>query len=374
MAVSSPQALVTVQVYDYEVGLDGKPLAGARVGITLQANQTTTSVSPLVDLDSRTLTVTTDANGFWSINLVPNLNITPANTVYSVRTPTRSYDIQITGTAGPYQASTLSVTTPTNLPVNTTVVPNPLTIQGLLTAQAGLSVTGPVSFPAASIPLSALTPAPATDSLAMHLAGAETVTGIKTFSANPVFNAAAIPLSALTPAAAQDSLAMHLAGAETITGIKTFNANPVFQAGAIPNTALALTYLQAGAAQTATVATPEAGNFSAAYGNLATLGPVVTVTTGTQALVGVFCLMGNGTANNSSSMGFSVSGASTIPASDAQAVRILAYTGSTGLISASAIFLVTVTPGINTFTARYSTNGVNNATFANRNIFVIPFV
>jgi hypothetical protein len=61
----------------------------------------------------------------------------------------------------------------------------------------------------------------AADSLLAHLAGAEAITGIKTFTANPVFNAAAIPDAALA------SSFLHLAGAETITGLKTLTASPI---------------------------------------------------------------------------------------------------------------------------------------------------
>jgi len=240
-AVSSAQALSLVTVFDYEYDPSGNPLVDARVGVTLQANQTT-NVAPLTNLDTRTMYVLTDRNGFWSISLVPNVLISPANTVYSVQTPVRSFDIQITAAVGPYQASSLSVTTPATLPVGTTTLNNPLSVTGLLTASGGLSVTGAVTFPAASIPLADISPTPATDSLAVHLAGAESITGIKTFSANPVFNTASIPIADVTPLPATDSLAVHLAGAETITGAKTFNANPVFNAAAIPEASLAQTH------------------------------------------------------------------------------------------------------------------------------------
>lgn len=89
------------------------------------------------------------------------------------------------------------------------------------------------------------------------LATAQNITGAKTFVADPVFNDAAIPeakvaglpadLAALIAAdnaeavarAAADLLAVHLAGAENITGVKTFQANPVFNAGGIAQAAIA---------------------------------------------------------------------------------------------------------------------------------------
>jgi len=118
----------------------------------------------------------------------------------------------------------------------------------------------------------------AADNLVLHLAGAESITGAKTFSVNPVFNAGAIPDNAIATVSlnkvvgvaastdtvamarlvgalsstttvpstlvnlstvAADNLVLHLAGGESITGAKTFSVNPVFNAGAIPDSAIA---------------------------------------------------------------------------------------------------------------------------------------
>ncbi|MDO8806677.1 MAG: hypothetical protein Q7R35_19865 [Elusimicrobiota bacterium] len=138
--------------------------------------------------------------------------------------------------------------------------------------------------------------AKAADSAVVHLASAETISGVKTFSADPVFSAAAIPqaaVSGLTAALASkaayegvradtttiagglsseltnraaadtalsgrlntvavdttslrtdvnakaaDGAVVHLASAENITGVKTFSADPVFSAAAIPQSAI----------------------------------------------------------------------------------------------------------------------------------------
>lgn len=93
---------------------------------------------------------------------------------------------------------------------------------------------------------------------------AQTITGVKTFTANPVFQDAAIPqakvvglvadlVARYTKAesdgrfwplttdlftqaefVASDAGVVHLAGAETITGVKTYTADPVFNDAAIP--------------------------------------------------------------------------------------------------------------------------------------------
>lgn len=72
-----------------------------------------------------------------------------------------------------------------------------------------------------------------TDPNAVHLTGAETITGVKTFTVAPSVPSASFPEAATTnlvsdlAAKATDSLTCHLAGTETITGAKTFSAATV---------------------------------------------------------------------------------------------------------------------------------------------------
>jgi 2',3'-cyclic-nucleotide 2'-phosphodiesterase (5'-nucleotidase family) len=79
--------------------------------------------------------------------------------------------------------------------------------------------------------------------------------------------------------------------------------------------------------------------------------------------------------NQSAYMGFAVSGATTLAASDTRAYEVRINGGSgTPLpqIQASATYRVTgLTPGSNTFTAKYRVTG-GTGTWANRNIVVIP--
>jgi hypothetical protein len=122
--------------------------------------------------------------------------------------------------------------------------------------------------------------------------------------------------------------------------------------------------------QTAAVATSET-TASASYTDLATVGPAVTVTTGTSALVTVYCLAGNNTGGQACFMGFAVSGATTVAAADAFSVEYFSSVGNNNS-RICATFLVTgLTAGSNVFTAKYKASA-NTATFLDRKITVVP--
>lgn len=105
------------------------------------------------------------------------------------------------------------------------------------------------------------------------------------------------------------------------------------------------------------------------YSDLATVGPQVTVTTGAQALMFLYCsALNNGT--TSSLMAVDITGASTISASDNVSVGSSASTG----FRATSVYMQTgLTPGSNTFTAKYKTgNAANIGTFQDRRMTVLP--
>ena len=106
---------------------------------------------------------------------------------------------------------------------------------------------------------------------------------------------------------------------------------------------------------------------SASYADLTTVGPVVTVTTGTQAIVGLYCSFFNsGSFTNWAS--FEISGATTAAALDSTSVSLLINS----YVNLGATFLYTgLTAGSNTFQMQYKVNG-GTGTFANRRLFVIP--
>ncbi len=127
--------------------------------------------------------------------------------------------------------------------------------------------------------------------------------------------------------------------------------------------------------QGATVAAQE-DTTSTSYADLDTPGPSVTTTIALsgRALVTVTGFMNNNNGINGCFMGFEVSGATSRGPSDTQSLSLqggdsaLAATG----IQASVTYLVTgLTPGSNTFTAKYRVGG-GLGTFVNRHIIVIP--
>jgi hypothetical protein len=107
---------------------------------------------------------------------------------------------------------------------------------------------------------------------------------------------------------------------------------------------------------------------SQTFADLATIGPQVTVDTGSSALVGLYNANLNSTATVSSLMSFDVTGASTIAASDSTSIGTATSSGA----RTGSVFLVTgLTPGTNIFTCRYRV-GSGTGTYVDRRITVFP--
>lgn len=112
---------------------------------------------------------------------------------------------------------------------------------------------------------------------------------------------------------------------------------------------------------------------STTYTNLdapANVGPTTTVTTGTAALIIVRCSLENSGAG-SARMGYDISGATSVAATDNRGIHLF---GSAGVnLGASDVSLRTsLTPGSNTFTAKYRVSS-GTGTFTDRRIIVMPF-
>jgi hypothetical protein len=119
----------------------------------------------------------------------------------------------------------------------------------------------------------------------------------------------------------------------------------------------------------ATVATSETTT-SLTYTDLTTPGPAVSPVTGTSAMVIVSAQLGSNTASDGGAMAFAVSGATTVAATDAQCMSN--HVGNTSQ-QGSAVYVVTgLTPGVNTFTAKYRATLGGTCTAINRQITVIP--
>ena len=99
-----------------------------------------------------------------------------------------------------------------------------------------------------------------------------------------------------------------------------------------------------------------------------TTAQAITLTTGTKVLVMLSAANDCGATNVGIFMGFAVSGATTIAAADGYATN--QYSDNTNTNQVAAIFPLTVTAGVNTFTARFRTVS-NTAAFANRTITVL---
>lgn len=112
---------------------------------------------------------------------------------------------------------------------------------------------------------------------------------------------------------------------------------------------------------------------STAYTDLATAGPSVTLTTGTEAIVTISAILGQGVDSGAViSAGVAVSGASTVAASDSYSLFLNAddFVATSGNVSLSTTFKLTgLTAGSNTFTMKYRTSS-STARFSNRHITV----
>ena len=121
----------------------------------------------------------------------------------------------------------------------------------------------------------------------------------------------------------------------------------------------------------ATVATSETTS-STSYTDLATVGPTTgsITSTGTKALVmisaGAFT---NSAVNIGHAMSFVVSGATTIAASDTYA-RIDTCDNAGFGMNVTSYAYITITPGINNYTAKYKLSAATLSTFTNRRIWV----
>lgn len=121
---------------------------------------------------------------------------------------------------------------------------------------------------------------------------------------------------------------------------------------------------------TATVATSQTTS-STSYTNLATVGPAVTVTTGTTAIVWAMANMQHTSNNGETSFAVAVSGATTIAASDNWRGLQSGVTAGNPNRFGVCHFFTNLTAGSNTFTVRYRTTAAT-ATFQDRDIIVIP--
>lgn len=118
------------------------------------------------------------------------------------------------------------------------------------------------------------------------------------------------------------------------------------------------------------VATSQATS-ATTYGDLATVGPTVSLITGTSALVLITGVgLDDGNLGNDAYMSWAVSGATTVAASDTWAWYV--NQGLNVAQAAACYIITTLNPGLNTFTAKYrKAGGTSTASFYNRGLWVI---
>ena len=94
-----------------------------------------------------------------------------------------------------------------------------------------------------------------------------------------------------------------------------------------------------------------------AYGDLATVGPTVSIRTGNSAIVTLSATFDTVAINRGATMSFAVSGATTIAAADDNSIFAFTNTGQL-FVAVSRTFLLTgLTAGVNTFTSKYKEQG-----------------
>lgn len=123
--------------------------------------------------------------------------------------------------------------------------------------------------------------------------------------------------------------------------------------------------------QSHTVTTSQTSS-STSFANLGTVGPTVTVTTGTVAAVFFACRMQNDTANFQCHASVAITGASNVAAHDNWSFRTDAKDTASQPERGSAFsFQVGLKPGSNVFTMKYKVGG-GTGTFSNRHMVVLP--
>ncbi len=109
---------------------------------------------------------------------------------------------------------------------------------------------------------------------------------------------------------------------------------------------------------------------NAAYGDCATVGPAVTVSTGTRALIFMGVRAQHSITDVATLTSYAISGATTVSASDTWGI-IIDGLAANNPMSYSRVFMhLGITSGTNTFTMKYRTNS-GTGTWVNRHLCVM---
>lgn len=121
----------------------------------------------------------------------------------------------------------------------------------------------------------------------------------------------------------------------------------------------------------ASVATAETTT-STSYTDLATVGPRITVTTGTIAFCWFAASHAHSLSDNETASSVAVSGASTVAASNSWEHSVDGVTANNFVRGGSFHIFTGLTPGTNVFTMKYRLGATGTATFRDREMGVLP--
>lgn len=202
--------------------------------------------------------------------------------------------------------------------------------------------------------------------------------GFKTFTAGAVLTASDVNAYLMQGALVFTTEAVRdaaiTAPAEGMVAMLTAPSVPAATGGsnAVPTTVLTVyngsvwVCLSEVAAYTTNTGTTTSTSFTATLSGSPGTNPSVTLVTGTTALVTVSATAAMGTASNAS-VGFAVSGATTLAASTSNSS---ATTSVTNMTTTLTQIITGLTAGTNTFTMRYSINPSFTLTLNDRRIIV----
>lgn len=105
------------------------------------------------------------------------------------------------------------------------------------------------------------------------------------------------------------------------------------------------------------------------FGDLATVGPRITVTTGSKVFLMLSCRMEHASTANQCAMSYEVAGATEREAGVTKALTMDGIVGANNLAFGYVDFVTALNPGEHTFTAKYRGS---NATFNNRQMIIFP--
>jgi hypothetical protein len=130
-------------------------------------------------------------------------------------------------------------------------------------------------------------------------------------------------------------------------------------------------WVPVGWADGASIATGQ-GTSSTSYTDLATVGPQVTVTTGTKAIVAISSGIGRSADGNTGFISVAVSGASSISATDDFSAAASFSRAGFGMRISRTLLITGLTAGSNTFTMKYKVDGGIAPDWYQRSIVVWP--